>query len=538
MNLNMTKLLGSSSFCSLMRLASLVFLCTCLSNFQAVESKPPHIVFIVADDYGWFDIGYHNSTIQTPVLDKLASQGVKLENYYVQPICSPSRSQLMTGRYQIHTGLQHFVIIAPQPNCLPLSEVTLPQKLKESGYATHLVGKWHLGFYKNECMPLQRGFDSAFGYMSGMQDYWTHFRGGPFPNFHEGNHWLGIDFWDNNRVAWEYTGNYSQFVFTERAQKVIQQHNASQPLFLYLPLQSVHGPLQVPEKYMKPYAHFNNTLRATYAGMVATMDEAVGKVVDTLKETGLWDDTVLIFTTDNGGSHGKQGVNWPLRGVKNTLWEGGVRGIGFITGPQVPAAVRGTESRQFMHISDWFPTLIRGIAGGNTSGLKLDSYDMWDTLMKGGPSPRMELLHNIDPYIRADHQYGYDDDTDMIYPIGKYPEMADEFSTDMRAAIRVGDWKLLTGMPGKKGMDRWFPPPEWNITPIYPVEVPNKVTWLFNISKDPYEKEDLSNQFPDVVKELVEKLRVYYQSSVPVRFPNQTFQADPGLHHGVWMPWA
>eukprot|EP00057_Strongylocentrotus_purpuratus_P032679 XP_788463.2 PREDICTED: arylsulfatase B isoform X2 [Strongylocentrotus purpuratus] len=523
--------------CAFLVEALTVTVLICTGLIKGATGKPPHIVFIVADDYGWFDVGYHNSTIKTPNLDLLASRGVKLENYYVQPICSPSRSQLMTGRYQIHTGLQHFVIIAPQPNCLPLNETTLPQKLKESGYATHLVGKWHLGFYKNECMPLQRGFDSSFGYLSGMQDYWTHFRSGSFPGFPEGNHWLGIDFWDNNRVAWEYTGNYSQFVFTERAQRVIQQHNPNQPLFLYLPLQSVHGPLQVPEKYMKPYAHFQDVGRQTYAGMVATMDEAVGKVVDSLQEAGLWNDTVLVFTTDNGGTPGKSGNNWPLRGTKNTLWEGGVHGVGFITGPMIPAGVQGTVSKHFMHISDWFPTLIEGVAGGNTAGLALDSYNMWNSITKGTPSPRKELLHNIDPYIRADHPfgYGYDEETDMIYPLsGLYPKMAAEFSTDMRAAIRVGEWKLLTGFPGRSG---WYPPPEWNIHPIDPVEAANKVTWLFNITADPCEKNDLSYQHPEVVTELVGRLEAYYKTSVPVRFPNQTVKADPALHHGVWGPW-
>jgi len=237
-------------------------------------SKPPHILFLLADDLGWSDVGFHGSKIKTPNIDKLASEGVILDNYYVLPICTPTRSALMTGMYPIHTGLQHLVLLATSPYGLPLNITTLPQKLKESGYATHMVGKWHLGYNKWEYTPTYRGFDTFYGYYNGQEDHYTH-------------KVLDIlDFRDNKEPVRNLNGKFGTFTHAERAEKIIKSHNSSTPLFLYMAFQNVHVPLQAPQQYIDKYSFIEDENRRTYAGMVDIMDEAIGNITEAMKDAG------------------------------------------------------------------------------------------------------------------------------------------------------------------------------------------------------------------------------------------------------------
>ncbi|XP_019625440.1 PREDICTED: arylsulfatase B-like [Branchiostoma belcheri] len=482
-----------------------------------LPSRKPNIVFILADDYGWNDIGYHGSFIQTPNLDSLASEGVTLENYYVQPICSPSRCQLMTGRYQIHYGMQHSVITSDRPHGLPLDEITLPQKLKENGYSTYIVGKWHLGFYRKEYMPLHRGFERFYGYLTGGEDYWTHRRPNLFAK--DPNAFHGLDLRDQDKPVLDQNGTYSTNLFASKAIEIIRNHPQNKPMFLYLPFQAVHSPLEAPRQYIDMYKNVENTLVRTYAAMVTAMDEAVGNVTDALRKTGLWNDTVLIFSTDNGARR-NAGSNWPLRGWKSTLWEGGVRGVGFVTSKLLKKAKRKSDA--LIHISDWFPTLLRISRASKNNTKSLDGFDVWDAISMGSPSPREEILHNIDPLQRRSKSSSSHLWTDDI------------FDTSTYAAIRSGNWKLLTGYQDLGGWKHrgtsgnHFEEPE---------DSHDKHLWLFNIRDDPHERTDLSEKYPDMVKVLLKKLASYNKTAVPPFWPSPDSRANPALHGDLFGPW-
>ncbi|XP_051943354.1 arylsulfatase I-like [Hippocampus zosterae] len=585
--------------------------------------KQPHIIFILIDDQGFNDIGYHNPSIKTPTLDKLAAEGVKLENYYVQPICTPSRSQLLTGRYQIHTGLQHSIIRPSQPSCLPPHLDTLPQRLRQAGYATHMVGKWHLGFYTKACLPTRKGFDSFFGSLTGSVDYYSY-------GSCDGPGLCGYDLHDNESVAWGHEGKYSTTLFTQRARKILQSHDPTrQPIFLLLSLQAVHTPLQPPKSYIYQYRDMADVARRKFAAMVSTVDEAVRNVTYALRKSGLYRDSVIIYSTDNGAQPFTGGSNWPLRGRKGTYWEGGIRGVAFVHSPLLRR--RRRVSNALVHITDWFPTLL-ALAGGNVSQSQgLDGFDVWGAISEGKVSPRQEILHNIDPLhkaptptrggdvprgakgfkkpkkkqkkkkflkqrpkqksafksskFRATKLYskvkGRPDraitrssksrrttypEHNLSWPESKLqsrvkdkrsPQPADGsnelfelpvWDTSVQAAIRVGDWKLLTGDPGH---GEWVPPQVlptlagrwWNLERALPsLRSQNgsegvKSIWLFNISADPYERLDLSRRRPEVVRHLLARLAHYNRTAVPVHFPPDDPRAHPDKHGGAWVPW-
>ncbi|PSN50831.1 Arylsulfatase B [Blattella germanica] len=336
--------------------------CNCVWSHVPRNTRP-HIIFIMADDLGWNDVGFHGSNqIPTPNIDALAYSGVILNQYYVTAICTPSRSALMTGKHPIHTGMQHTVLKGAEPRGLPLTEKILPEYMKELGYSTHIVGKWHLGSYRKEYTPTYRGFDTHLGYWTGHHDYNDH-------TAVENQYW-GLDMRRGMEPAWDLHGQYSTDIFTKEAVRIISNHNSSKPLFLYLAHAAVHSgnpynPLPAPDEIVAKFTSITDYNRRRFAGVLHKLDESVGKVMEALQKVGMLQNSIVVFTTDNGGPAAGFNINaasnWPLRGVKNTLWEGGVRGAGLLWSPLL--ARPGRVATQLFHITDWLPTLYSAAGG-------------------------------------------------------------------------------------------------------------------------------------------------------------------------------
>jgi arylsulfatase A-like enzyme len=429
--------------------------------------KKPHIVYILADDLGYADVGWHGSEIKTPNLDRLAAAGARLEQLYVQPVCSPTRAAFMTGRYPMRHGLQVGVVRPWAQYGLPLEERTLPQALKEVGYETAICGKWHLGHVRPEYLPTRRGFDHQYGHYNGAINYFTHIRDGGF-DWHR----------DDKECRDE---GYSTFLLAREAARLIRGRDTSKPLFLYVPFNAVHAPHQVPAEYTGPYKNLKEP-RRTYAGMVAAMDEAVGTIVSVLDEAKMRPDTLILFSSDNGGpAPGRVTSNGPLRAGKGTLYEGGVRVCAFATwdGRIKP----GTEVQQPLHMVDWYPTLLKLAGAAPAQKLPLDGRDAWATIAAGQPSPHDEILLNTTPH---------------------------------NGAIRAGDWKLvINGHRNDEGG----------------ATDDGDTIELFNLADDLSEKNNLATARPDKVKELRARYDALARQAVP---PKQAPQARDFKVPRVW----
>jgi arylsulfatase I/J len=424
-------LVGGTSLAAISALSSV--------SAAAADAKP-NIVFILADDLGWKDVGYHGSDIKTPNIDKLAQTGARLEQFYAQQICTPSRAAFMTGRYPLRYGLQMAVIPSAGRYGLASDEWLLPQALKQAGYQTAIVGKWHLGHFDRKYWPRQRGFDYSYGPLIGEIDHFKHESHGV------------TDWYRNNQLVKE--PGYDTHLFGEDAIRVITEHDTKSPLFLYLAFTAPHTPYQAPQAYLDKYKEISDPSRRAYAAQITAMDDEIGKVLSALDSRKMRDNTLIFFISDNGGTRSNLFVgeaevkgelppsNGPYRDGKGSVYEGGTRVVALANWPGriKPGIVNG-----MMHLVDMYPTFAE-LAGAKLGKNKpLDGIDVWSTISEGKSSPREDLVYNVEPY---------------------------------RAGVRKGNWKLV-----------------W--TTLLPPRIE-----LFDLSKDPSESTNLADQFPDKVTEL------------------------------------
>lgn len=531
----------------------------CLSGFGPVSSAGrPHIVFIVADDLGWNDVGFHGSNqIPTPNIDALAYNGIILNSHYVQSMGTPSRAALFTGKYPTRLGMQGPSIEVSEKRTLPEGKI-LPQYFKEMGYSTYLIGKWDLGYSSWNATPTQRGFDHHFGYFNEFTSYYDYLSTWKMKD----KEYSGFDLRRDKAPSWESVGGYATDVFTEYAVNTIQNHELGTPLFMMVSHLAVHSgnegkPLEAPQDAINKLKHIVDANRRTYAAMVTKLDESVGTVIQALASKGMLQNTVVAFISDNGapsiGHFRNWGSNYPLRGIKDTLFEGGVRSVACVWSPLLVQS--GRVSRDLMHITDWLPTLFTA-AGGDSSllDLDIDGIDQWASLVYDLPSARSDVLLNIDEKTR-------------------------------NAALRLSNWKLIVGSSNNGSYNGYLgepvleniQEPQYDLNAVYdspagqsvrkasytPLDVEeyarirNRATvkcapngeknpcdpssnpvCLYDIPSDPCEENDLAKYFPSVVRRLKRSLVEYRKDLKPQL--EQEFdieKADPKLFKYTWNPW-
>jgi len=415
-------------------------------------SGKPSIVIILADDLGWADVGYHGSKTATPHIDRLATDGVRLENFHVCPLCSPTRAGLLTGRWPIRSGMGDSVITPWRRYGLPTTERTLADMLAKAGYERRgIIGKWHLGHYAKEYLPLNRGFSHFYGFYNGALDYFTHKREGEL-DWHRG--------FETCRDE-----GYATDLIGREAVRYIEESPSGKPFFLYVPFNAPHGPLQAKKEDIAKYSGIEDEKKRTYAAMVDSLDQAIGGILGAIEAKGIAENTLVLFLSDNGAIVGDNG---PWRGSKGSVYEGGVR---------VPAVVR-------------WPA---GLPGGRTVDAMMGLIDMYPTLK------RLAGLNDFDP-----HPLDGRDVLDVIRGKAEAPKR-DWFSyiaqgTPEQSAVCDGTWKLVVrgGSVLSVELDKSG----------RPLETGGQLSVeLFRLDEDPGERTDLADKYPDVAAVLLERLK-------------------------------
>ncbi|MFP6899266.1 MAG: arylsulfatase [Roseibacillus sp.] len=425
-----------------------------LSSAAGEAGSRPNLVFILADDMGWNQPGFNGGKKElTPNLDKLATESLKLTQFYTHSVCAPTRGAFLTGRYAFRNWMDWRSEDFGKPSylkalgltlahndrgeptrrihALDTSERTIAEALKEAGYFTALVGKWHCGEWLEEHLPMGQGFMHQYGHYAWGIDYFTK------TIVHNAPARFAVYDWHRNQKPIREEG-YATDLFAAEAERVIatRAREKDKPFFLYVPFNAVHGPLNPPPGF----AGDKKDPLAIRDAMLKSLDDGVGRILDAIEKNGIKDNTLVVFTNDNGPV--LESMSTPWRGTKNTTFEGGVR---------VPCLLRwpghtkpGTSNDGMIFISDFYSTFITLGGAKHEQERKVDGLDMTETLFGDKASPRKEIVFEVEGSVRL-------------------------------PTIRRGNWKLMGDM-------------------------------LFNIKKDPYEKKDIAKENPGIVKRLANRL--------------------------------
>ena len=464
-------------------------------NASSIEAgRPPHIVMILVDDWGWADVGFHrpkdqpSREVQTPNFDSLCEKGIELDQHYAYQFCSPSRCSLLSGRLPIHVN----IINGDPTQCnlddpvsgfsgIPRNMTSIAEKLRSAGYMTHHVGKWNAGMATPDHTPQGRGFMTSLGYFHHTNDYWTMQRTDDISHkIHQTPDCYGknfTDLWLTDKPAFGLngTGEYEEHLFGRYVVDIINQHAADKPLFLYYAPHIVHEPLELPEDYINKFNFIDEESRKLALATVNYLDDVIGNLTSALRNRGLWNDTLIVVSSDNGGPLSHQN-NYPMKGGKFSNWQGGVRVNAFVSGGFVPTSMRGKKLDGYVALADWYATFC-ALAG----------VDPADEKAQAAKLPPVDGL-NMWPMLSGQN---------MTSPRTEIP---------LSPGLISGDYKILVS---NISFSVWTGPVFPNTTKhtnIHNVQDCGTSGCLFNIKEDPQEYHDLASSQPDILKRMQSRL--------------------------------
>lgn len=424
-----------------------------------MRDRRPNVIIIMTDDQGYGDLScMGNTDFQTPHIDDLAAGGARFTSWYANsPVCSPSRASLLTGRYPGHAGVRSILAGHRRATGLTPEAPTIAAAVRELGYQTALVGKWHLGLQESS-RPNRNGFDYFYGFMAGCVDYYSHIF---YWSMADGHTNPTHDLWENDREIYDNGRYFTELVSEKAVEKIREMSRRDAPFLLYTAYNAPHYPMHAPRKYLDRFPGLPED-RRIMAAMLSAVDDGVGAITDELRRLGILEDTLIFFQSDNGPS--RESRNWMdgradpyyggmpggLKGHKFSLFEGGIRVPGIFSWPgHIPA---GQVIDAPCAAMDVFPTVLR-LAGGDPGAYALDGMDILPVLTEGAASPHEELFWEMEG----------------------------------QTAVRRGRYKLV--LNGQ----------------LVETEPPQEAVFLSDLWEDPGETVNLAGRMPELTQELTER---------------------------------